>query len=381
MTRITDPHHCNERRDQIVIECDRNLRDLLLRAIRAGCAPAAVAAWGRGDAKTSGEVVGFSTLVPEHVEVSGDTWFDLASLTKPLVTTTLTLLAFRSGVVAATTRVGEVLIEARGTEVGGLEVQQLLTHTAGLPAWLPLYCLAEGRPDLVASRLAEVRLERPPGERVIYSCVGFVMLGLMLARIADEDLDSLFQREVLKVVGLEGELGFKPDPATHSLVSGANEPAVEGRLVKNLGFEQRWIPATSSALPDDGNARFLDGVAGNAGLFGTARGVVALASEYLPGGGSLLSSEEAAAATSLRTEGLEQGRAWGWQLGTTRGCSAGQALSEVAFGHTGFTGVSVWCDPQTKIAYSLLTNRNHPAQRENDLHPLRRTFHRVVAGQ
>jgi len=363
-----------------VIEYDQNLRGLLRRAIRAGSAPAAVIAWGRADAKISGEVVGYSTLIPERVEVSEDTWFDLASLTKPLVTTTLTLLAFRSGVMAATTRVGEVLKEARGTEVGGLEVQHLLTHTAGLPAWLPLYCLAEGRLDLVASRLGEVRLEGRPGEHVIYSCVGFVTLGLMLARIADENLDSLFQREVLKVVGLEGELGYRPDPATHSLVSGAHEPSVEMRLVKNLGFEQRWIPKTSYGLPDDGNARFLGGNAGNAGLFGTARGVVALASEYLPGGGSLLSSEEAAAATTLRTEGLEQGRAWGWQLGATPGCSAGRGLSEGAFGHTGFTGVSVWCDPQTMIVRSLLTNRNHPTQRENDLHPLRRTFHRLAAG-
>jgi CubicO group peptidase (beta-lactamase class C family) len=318
-------------------------------------------------------------LSPERAEVSGETWFDLASLTKPLVTTTLTLFAFRSGVMAATTRVGEVLDEVRGTDIGDLEVKQLLTHTAGLPAWLPLYCLAEGRPDLLASRLGEVRLEGRPGEHVVYSCVGFVTLGLMLARAADEDLDSLFYREVLKVAGLEGELGFRPDPATHSLIGGAAQPEIEMRMLRDLGFDQRWIPATAHGLPDDGNARFLGGSAGNAGLFGTARGVVALASQYLPGGGELLSSAEAAEATALQTEGLEQGRGWGWQLASTPGCSAGQALSERAFGHTGFTGVSVWCDPQTKRVYSLLTNRNHPAQRGNDLHPLRRRFHGIAA--
>ena len=359
---------------------DQNLRELLQRAIRAGSAPAAVAAWGRAGGEVSGEVVGYSTLFPERAEVSGETWFDLASLTKPLVTTTLTLLAFRSGVMTATTRVGEVLDEVRGTEVGNLDVNQLLTHTAGLPAWLPLYCLAEGRLDLLPSRLGEVRLEGRPGEQVVYSCVGFVTLGLMLARIADQDLDSLFQREVLKVLGLEGELGFKPDLATHSLIGGAAEPAAEMGLIRDLGFDQRWIPATEHGLPDDGNARFLGGKAGNAGLFGTARGVVALASEYLPGGGSLLSPGEATEATTLQTEGLEQGRCWGWQLGSTPGCSSGQALSEGAFGHTGFTGVSVWCDPQTKSVYVLLTNRNHPTQRGNDLHPLRRRFH-ALAGE
>jgi CubicO group peptidase (beta-lactamase class C family) len=364
----------------MVTESAQNLRVLLQRAIRAGCAPAAVAAWGRAGEEVPGEVVGFSTLFPERAEVSGETWFDLASLTKPLVTTTLTLLAFRSGVMASTTRVGEVLDEVRGTDVGNLDVNQLLTHTGGLPAWLPLYCLAEGRIDLLAPRLGEVQLEGRPGEHVVYSCVGFVTLGLMLARIADENLDSLFQREVLKVLGLAGELGFNADLATHSLVGGAAQPAVEMRLIRELGFEQRWIPATEHGLPDDGNARFLGGKAGNAGLFGTARGVVRLASEYLPGGGSLLSSAEAAEATAIRTEGLEQGRAWGWQLGSTSGCSAGEALSEGAFGHTGFTGVSVWCDPQSVKVFALLTNRNHPAQRENDLNPLRRRFHRLAVG-
>jgi len=363
-----------------VTECDQNLEVLLQRAIRAGSAPAAVAMWGRAGAEVSSRVLGYSTLFSERAEVSRNTWFDLASLTKPLVTTTLTLLAFRSGVMVPRTRVGEVLDEVRGTDVGDLEVQQLLAHTAGLPAWLPLYCLAEGRRDLLASRLGEVCLEGPPDQEVVYSCVGFVVLGLMLARIADEDLDSLFQREVLKMVGLEGELGYNPDPATHSLSGGATQPSVEMRLIRDLGFDQRWIPPTGHGLPDDGNARFLGGVAGNAGLFGTARGVMALASEYLPGGGSLLSSAEAAEATALRIEGLEQGRGWGWQLASSPCCSAGMALSQGAFGHTGFTGVSVWCDPQTKFCFVLLTNRNHPAQREGDLHPLRRAFHRLAAG-
>jgi len=361
-----------------VTECNQNLRELLQRAIRAGSAPAAVAAWGRAGGEISSEVLGHATVSPERAEVSGETWFDLASLTKPLVTTTLTLLAIRSRVMAATTRVGEVLDEVRETDVGDLEVQQLLTHTAGLPSWLPLYCLAEGRLDLLVPRLGEVGLEGRPGARVVYSCVGFIILGLMLARVADEDLDSLFQREVLRVVALEGELGFRPDLATQSLIGYAPHPALEMRLVKDLGFEQRWIPPSGRSLPDDGNARFLGGIAGNAGLFGTARGVVALASEYLPGGGILLSSEEAAEATALQTQGFEQGRGWGWQLASTPGCSAGQALSDTAFGHTGFTGVSVWCEPVTKTVYAMLTNRNHPAQRGNDLHPLRRRFHAVM---
>ena len=150
-------------------------------------------------------------------------------------------------------------------------------------------------------------------------------------------------------------------------------------MTTDLGYDPRWIPPLAPGNPDDGNARFLGGVAGNAGLFGTARGVAILASEFLPGGGALLSADEAAAATSLRTTGLEEARSWGWQLASTSGCSAGEALSEGSFGHTGFTGVSVWCDPVTRGVFVLLTNRNHPSQRGNDLHPLRRRFHALAA--
>ena len=355
------------------------VRKLFERSLRAATAPGVVAEWGRAGGERWRTVIGAASLTPQRIEISADTWFDLASLTKPLVTTTLALLAFRSGALRPSTRVGEVVREVRGSDVGDLEVEGLLSHSSGLPGWLPLYSLAEGDGRLLPARLAGVALESAPGEQVIYSCVGFVILGLMLAEIGGERLDSMFRREVLRPLQLEDELGFHSETKTHSLCHGATEATVEHRLTAELGLDPRWLPAMTPGEPDDGNARFLGGVAGNAGLFGTARGVGSLSSEFLPGGGSLLSAEEAEAATSRRSRGLEQARGWGWQLASTPGCSAGEALSEGAFGHTGFTGVSVWCDPVTRGVFVLLTNRNHPAQRENDLHPLRRRFHALAA--
>jgi CubicO group peptidase (beta-lactamase class C family) len=351
------------------------IRELLQKAVNAGAAPAAVAQWGRAGSQFSHEEIGVLSIIHRRLETSVESWFDLASLTKPLVTTTLTVLAIRAGSLTPSTKVGEVLPEVKESDVGRLAVDRLLTHTAGLPSWLPLYCLAEGDQNLLVSRLGEVRIEASPGERVVYSCVGSVILGLMLSRTADQPLDGLFAREVLKPLGLENELGYKPDPATHSLSNGSQKPSVETRLVNQLGLDTSMIPPVGRTLPDAGNARFLDGVAGNAGLFGSARGIATLASEYLPGGGELLSESEAAEATKLGTEGLDEARAWGWQLGSTPGCSAGESLSGQSFGHTGFTGVSVWCDPLSRGVFVLLTNRNHPSQRENDLHPLRRRFH------
>ena len=339
-------------------------------------APAAVAEWGRAGGEPRNVVVGSARQVPVREPASNRTWFDLASLTKPLVTTTLVMIAFRKGDWALETTVGEILGELRDADVGDVNVGQLLTHTSGLPAWLPLYCLAGGYPGRLVEKLGSVRLVETPGDRVVYSCVGFVILGMMLERTFGSDLASVFRQEVTGKLGIDDELGLHPDPGTHSLSGEAASPVVESRLVEELGFDQRWIPPMAPGLPDDGNARFLGGTAGNAGLFGTAAGVFRLAKEFL--GGTLFNREEIDMATILRTEGLEQARGLGWQLASSPGCSAGPALSPQAFGHTGFTGVSVWIDPEIEGIFVLLTNRNHPGQRENDLHPFRRRFHTLA---
>jgi len=310
--------------------------------------------------------------------MSEDTWFDLASLTKPLVTTTLSLLSFRSARFGLETRVGEVLDELEGSAISGLTVQHLLTHTSGLPAWLPLYCLAEGSADELPVRLGEVQPESPPGLRVVYSCVGFVILGLILERTWAQDLETLFSCEVLAVLDLEGELGFSPDTAAGRLAGGADRAVAEEKLVRDTNFDPRWIPAPGIGLPDDGNARFLGGRRVIYKKNGTARGVLSLASQYLAGGGELLTDEEARLATKNHTPGLGQARGLGWQLAGTPGCSAGPELPDEAFGHVGFTGVSVWLDPLRGGAGGLFLNRSHPGHREGDLHPLRRRFNALA---
>jgi len=354
-----------------------SIRKILLRSVAAGFSPGAVAGWGRPHDFLR-VAVGEASLVPGVAPMSEDTWFDLASLTKPLVTTTLSLLSFRRALFSEETRVGEVLDEVKGPAIAELTIQQLLTHTSGLPAWLPLYCLAEGSPDELPVRLGEIRLECPPGSSVVYSCVGFVILGLILERTWAQDLETLFSSEVLAVLDLEEELGFRPDTAAGLLAGGADRAAAEEKLVRDTGFDPRWIPATGIGLPDDGNARFLGGPAGNAGLFGTARGVLSLACDYLAGGGGLLTDGEASLATMNHTPELEQARGFGWQLAATSGCSAGPELPDHAFGHVGFTGVSVWLDPSRGIAGGLFTNRTHPGHREGDLHPLRRRFNALA---
>ena len=247
------------------------VRDLLGRLVNAGLAPGAVAGWGSPPSGMRTAVAGKAALHPGIEAVTEDTWFDLASLTKPLVTTTLCLLAFRSGVLRLASTVGEVLDGVRGTAIAGLTVHELLTHTSGLPAWLPLYCLAEGSPKVLPTRLGTVRLEVPQGTRVIYTCIGFVILGLMLERVSGEGLEPLFRGAVLEELGLEDKLGFHPDPAIQLLAGGAARPSVEEGLAREAGFDAGFVPApavgqraqlpllaisvvSTSGIPFDGNA-------------------------------------------------------------------------------------------------------------------------------
>jgi CubicO group peptidase (beta-lactamase class C family) len=305
------------------------------------------------------------------------TWYDLASLTKPLVVATLCEIAFTQGRLAPETWVGEVLPGAENRPLGRATVGQLLSHASGLPAWRPLYALAS-TPAQVVPAILELELEAPPGERVLYSCLDFIVLGRVLERVFRRPLAACFDELVVRPLGLAGRLGFLPNPADRPLAGGAGRPIAEWRMTSELGHDPRVVPPVAPGLPDDGNARFLGGVAGNAGLFGTAEGVWRLATEWLPGQGRLLDPAGVARATSRVAGGPGDVRGFGWQLAASAGCSAGSSLDAAAFGHTGFTGTSLWVDPGRRAVLVLLANRHHPGHRDVDLHPLRRRFHALA---
>jgi len=345
---------------------------LLEGAVHAGLAPGLVALAVRSGGGGLSWFVGRRAVGAGALDA--DTLFDLASLTKPLATTTLLLLARRDGI-GFETRLGDLLPELARSPWRGVTVAQCASHTAGFPAWEPLYAAGGAGPEAYLDALARLQPVGAAGERCVYSCPGFIALGLALERAAGTDIATLFRELVTVPLGLADELLFAP-PADASVAGGQREPFVERRLLAERGLAASPPPAATGTVPcDDGNARGLAGAAGNAGLFGTAGAVAALAAEYLPGGGELITAEEAVLATAALTPGLAQLRGVGWQLAPTPGCSAGPALAATSFGHTGFTGTSVWVDPAAGAVLVLLANRLHPGGRVPDLHPLRRRFH------
>jgi CubicO group peptidase (beta-lactamase class C family) len=306
------------------------------------------------------------------------TWYDLASLTKPLVVGTLSLLAARSGLLELDARLGSVLPRVDQSPIGNATIAQLLSHSSGLPAWEPVYALARD-PGGAVEAIAEIELAHRPGQRVEYSCLGFILLGKALEQVNGRPLDAVFEERVVRPLRLHQELGFRPDPSARAVAAGSATPQPEIELADERGLRPDTIPPVGEGAVHDGNARFLGGVAGNSGLFGTAAGVFSLAAEFTSGGKGLLHPEEIAAARTVVAADEAQVRGLAWQLASTPGCSAGPALGSAAFGHVGFTGTSLWIDPDRDAVFVLLTNRCHPDYRDINLHPLRRRFHRLAA--
>lgn len=356
------------------------VRRLLQAAQAAGLFPGAVAGWRENDGSLHSVEVGCAAVTPTAIPATASTVYDLASLTKPLVTTTLILLTRRSGRLELTNRLGEWLPEVGDCWLASLRLDRLLTHTSRLPAWFPIYS-ANRRDSWITDFAASLR-GATAEKGVVYSCPGFLLLGAVIERALDMRLLDAFHMLVSDPMGLGEDLWLwgskeaeKNPLLRERLAGGAASARVEIDLLADLRLDVTPPPGSH---PDDGNARFLCGSAGNAGLFGTVQAVLELASEYREGGGRLLTAEEARLATQNWTPGLQQARGLGWQLATSPGCSAGPAWSPEAFGHTGFTGPSVWMEPSSGIGVALLTNRHHPDHRGVDLHPLRRRLHQVL---
>lgn len=351
------------------------VQDLLDRAVAAGLSLGlvglAVLRDGGGRAWCAGRLrVGGPPADPHAL-------YDLASLTKPLATGTLLVLAMRDGL-ELRAPLGEFLPELHGSPWAEVSLEACATHTAGFPAWAPLYGGGGGHRDAYLETLADISPVAPPGSRVEYSCLGFIALGLVLERGFGASLGAVFAELVASPLGLDNELLFVPGAATVT-AAGQRRWGVEEAKLAELALPVSPPSARPGTVPcDDGNARGLGGEAGNAGLFGTAAAVASLAAEYLPGGGVLLTGEEADLATRCRTDSMAHRRSLGWQLAGTPGCSAGPSLSSGAVGHTGFTGTSLWLDGLAGAVLVLLSNRLHPGGRTPDLHPLRRRFHTLA---
>lgn len=355
---------------------------MLAERITAGDFPSAVYLIGEAGREVFADAVGNAVVEPQRIAATLDTIYDLASLTKPLVTGLLCARRVEAGELTLASSVSEHLPEFARTEKQAITVGQLLTHTSGLPAWKPLHVLAAGEPERAIAAIANLDVEYQPGTRVVYSDLGFIVLGLLLERLSGKRLAELAQNEIFKPLELQRTF-FNPEMAQQTGIAACETGnAYERDMYRATDATEykHWREELIWGQVHDGNAYFLGGAAGHAGLFSTARETLLLANQFLAGESKLLKPETCEMFRKNLTAGLEEARSFGWQLAESKDSAAGPDLPRDSFGHSGFTGTSCWIDASQQRIFILLTNRTHArALPFANINGVRRRFHSLAA--
>lgn len=303
--------------------------------------------------------------------VGPDTVYDLASLTKPLVANAA-LRLHQVGVFDLGERADVLIPEAEGLPIGERSWEELLSHRSGLAAWAPFYETLPASPGSEAARawiLAEIlpRWERNQVGTALYSDLGYILAGIGMSRATDQSLSRIVEERVTAPLGIDTQLFFGADR-------------------EDDGWKARSAPTGCSpwrqriliAEVHDDNCAALGGVAGHAGMFGIATGVARFGAACLGawhGRRGAADEELLRHSTAFRAGGTLR---LGWDGKAAEGSAAGTLIDADAFGHLGFTGTSIWCDPRRQIVVVLLSNRVAASDDNTAIRAFRPLFHDAV---
>lgn len=337
-------------------------RQILQQAIADRAFPAAVIEVGNARQPLWRESFGRLTFDPESPPTSDDTVFDLASLTKVLATTTLVMRQVERGILSLDDPLAHHVPDWRDDGPVVVTIRDLLSHSAGLAAHVPFYRDHQGRDSFEAAIVQTPRAYEPRTES-IYSDLGFILLGFILDRIAP----LATQFDALRVqMGNIQDLQFTP-------------PVIWKARTAPTRIDP-WRQRLLIGEVDDDNAWALGGTAGHAGLFGVIGSVGEFARhvmQVLEGrtGAFTQATVETFVARRIEIPGSSRALGWDTMLPTS---SCGTRMSPRAFGHVGFTGTSLWIDPERSVYVALLTNRVHPTPDNNAITVVRPALHDAI---
>jgi CubicO group peptidase (beta-lactamase class C family) len=307
---------------------------------------------------------GHFTYDPGSPEVTTASIYDLASVSKVVATTAMAMVLYERGLLDLETPVVSVLPKfgVRECQRSAVTIHMLLAHCSGLPAYEKLFLRAHTREELLR-RAFSVELVAAPGTQAEYSDIGFIVLGAVLERIADEPLDHFCQREVFGPLGMS-HTTFKPPVSWRASMP----PTADDR-----SFRARVIQGEVQ----DENASVLGGVAGHAGVFASAGDVARFAQAMLNGGAPILRADTVSLFTGRESSPEGTSRALGWDT-PSKPSQSGKYFSAQSFGHLGYTGTSLWIDPARHLSVTLLTNRTWPDCDNQAIKEVRPGFHDAI---
>jgi beta-glucosidase-like glycosyl hydrolase/CubicO group peptidase (beta-lactamase class C family) len=317
--------------------------------------PGGVLAVGKDGALVDLKAFGRLSYEASATPVSVDTIYDLASLTKVVVTTTMAMILVDEGKLDLSKPVSAFVPQFRGGDKDRVTVWHLLTHSSGLPGVAPVYKEGLKGREAYLARVLGMPLQYEPGTKSVYSDPGPILLGEILERVAGEPIEAFVSRRIFEPLGMRDTMYRPPRELLARVAPTENDADYRGRMIHGEVHDE--------------NAWALGGVAPHAGLFGTASDLARFAQMLLNGGiydHHRIVSREVVERFTRRAGVPDSTRALGWDTPSAEGSSAGVLFSSRSFGHTGFTGTSMWIDPEKQLFVILLTNRVHPT-RENRL--------------
>jgi CubicO group peptidase (beta-lactamase class C family) len=334
---------------------------------------------------------GFKSLVPVKEKLTDESTvlYDLASLTKPLVTAFLLVYLQEKEKVALDTGVKKILPQLPGDF--RMTLLHLLTHTSGLPAWVPFYLFGGGNnSDNYLAHFPLVKPEARPGKRVEYSCPGYILLYYLIEKIAGTPFKTLAQEVIFDPLDLRDT--FLEVPRHRKKDAAPTEKGNEyerklaldwakthaGGTYLEAARRYKWREQVIQGETHDVNSFHLGGSAGNAGLFSTAQDLFRLCLEFFPATASILKPEALKLFRKNFTPFKKSHRTVGFKRNSSFITSGGRALSRSAIGHNGFTGASLWLDPRQETTFILLSNRVHPVYQAVNFDKIRRKLHRMM---
>jgi CubicO group peptidase (beta-lactamase class C family) len=348
----------------------------LQQQLAAGCAAsvfpgasASVAFWDRGAWNYVDAVAGLRAEGSRPV--TADTFYDLASLTKPWVATAA-LRLHHARVFDLGGRVEELIPEANGLPIGQRSWEEVLSHRSGLEAWVPFYESLPEEPGTDAASewvLAQLlpHWDASTAGTAVYSDLGYILAGMAMSRAAGKPLDDIVAERVALALGVEDAVFFGASQAGEDWKTHC---APTGRSV--------WRGRTLTGEVHDDNCAALGGVAGHAGMFGLPRGVASFGAACVAawhGRRGATEEELVRHATAPRPGGTQR---LGWDGRAAKGSAAGSSIDVDAFGHLGFTGTSLWCDPRRQLVMVLLSNRVAVSEDNAAIRAFRPSFHEAI---
>jgi len=318
---------------------------------------------------------GCRAVWPEPEPLAADTLYDLASLTKPLVTAFLAVYLLEK----KQWRLEDDVRRFFPAFSLPMTLEQLLTHSAGLSPWQPFYLY---RPLADLAQIAALKITAAPGSRVLYSDVGYILLRHLLEKASGLEFKEMAAAVIFQPLGLRDTFFLVPDAKKKCCAP----TEIGNKYERNMCRGEHeaaaacfsWRQGLLRGEVHDANSFYSGGSAGNAGLFASARDLFVLSREFFPETTTLLKAESIRFFWQNRTPWSPLHRSLGFKLNSSKPASGGSALSKHAIGHNGFTGTSLWLEPETQRQWIILSNRIHPRVKKMNFDAVRRVLHRLL---